>query len=548
MAKAQKSRASKVPYVSPNQLELVGFESPFTKHLDPCNRWIRLAKQVPWDKIVNVYQKQLNNSMTGAGGINPRVAIGAIFIKHMCDLSDRETVQQMQENVYMQYFIGYSSFSYEPAFDASLFVDLRKRFGADQINEINETIMGLVTGEEMKNEKEDIQQTNAPVNSELNPLEQTNESTPQTIQEIPSSSTFSNDKSVTTAPQTMQEIPSDNNLMETPENKGDLIVDATACPQDISYPTDLNLLNDSREKAEELIDFLYTPTKHDKKPRTYRENARKVYLKTAQKKKKTRKEISKAIRKQLGFLKRDIKSLYKLLDSYDRIPFNRHQYKYFLVIQTLYDQQEKMYREKTHSVEHRIVSIHQPHVRPIVRGKTNANVEFGAKIQMSIMNGITFLEDLSWDAFNEGTRLLSTVENYKRRFGYYPKKVFADKIYCTRDNRAKLKERKIILVAKPLGRPSLAVDNHIRPGGRNPIEGKFGQAKTAYGMNRIKARLADTSESWIASIVLVLNLIKLIGKAPLSVLIKLSQKCIVVKRPFLCRLEISIFKKSPFFI
>ena len=120
---------------------------------------------------------------------------------------------------------------------------------------------------------------------------------------------------------------------------------------------------------------------------------------------------------------------------------------------------------------------------------------------MSIMNGITFLEDLSWDAFNEGGRLLSTVENYKRRFGYYPNKVFADKIYCTRENRAKLKERKIILVAKPLGRPSLAVDNHIRPGERNPIEGKFGQAKTAYGMNRIKVRLQDTSESWIASIV-----------------------------------------------
>ena len=180
-----------------------------------------------------------------------------------------------------------------------------------------------------------------------------------------------------------------------------------------------------------------------------------------------------------------------------------------------------MYDTNTHSIEHRIVSIHQPHVRPIVRGKTNAYVEFGSKIQVSIMNGITFLEDLSWDAFNEGTRLISTVENYKRRFGYYPKKVFADKIYCNRDNRAKLKILHITLVAKPLGRPSLAVDNHIRPGDRNPIEGKFGQAKTAYGMNRIKARLHNTSESWIASIVLVLNLIKLIGRAPLSLLISL---------------------------
>ena len=175
MAKAQKSRASKAPYVSPNQLELVGFESPFTKHLDPKNRWVRLAKQIPWDKIANVYQRQLNNLFTGANGINPRVAIGAIFIKHMCDLSDREAVQQIQENVYMQYFIGYSGFSYEPVFDPSLFVDLRKRFGADQINEINETIMGLVS-EEVKDKKENIPPNNNIPDVESSELKHTNES------------------------------------------------------------------------------------------------------------------------------------------------------------------------------------------------------------------------------------------------------------------------------------------------------------------------------------------------------------------------------------
>lgn len=82
-----------------------------------------------------------------------------------------------------------------------------------------------------------------------------------------------------------------------------------------------------------------------------------------------------------------------------------------------------MYDNRTHSVEHRIVSIHQPHVRPIVRGKTNAYVEFGSKIQMGIMNGIAFPEELSWDAFNESARLINTAESYKRRFGYYPKDI-----------------------------------------------------------------------------------------------------------------------------
>jgi transposase, IS5 family len=260
------------------------------------------------------------------------------------------------------------------------------------------------------------------------------------------------------------------------------------------------------------------------KPRTYRQIARKEYLKVAQKKQKTRKQIGKAIRKQLAYLHRNIKIIYRLLTHFKRIPLNKGDYKYLLVIQTLYDQQKTMYDNKTHTAEHRIVSIHQPHVRPIVRGKNNAYVEFGAKIQVSIMNGVTFLEDLSWEAFNESTRLMSTIENYKRRFGYYPQKVLADKIYCTRENRAKLKQLGIELRAKPLGRPKLAVDNHVRPGERNPIEGKFGQAKTTYGMGRIKARLQQTSESWIASIVLVLNLINLIGRASLCLIFMFLKK------------------------
>jgi len=178
-----------------------------------------------------------------------------------------------------------------------------------------------------------------------------------------------------------------------------------------------------------------------------------------------------------------------------------------------------MYDEHQHTIEDRIVSIHQPHVRPIVRGKTTAKVEFGAKIHVSIIDGISFLDEISWDAFNEGSHMEQYVEKYKARFGCYPRELLADKIYCTRFNRAWLKEKGIRLIAKPLGRPA-AVQNHVSPGERNPIEGKFGQAKTAYGLDRIKARLRNTSESWIASIILVLNLVKLAGAALPRALLK----------------------------
>ena len=101
----------------------------------------------------------------------------------------------------------------------------------------------------------------------------------------------------------------------------------------------------------------------------------------------------------------------------------------------------------------------------------------------------------------------------------YPKEVLADQIYCTRENRKLLKEKDIHLVAKPLGRPSSqAVAVHLSPGQRNPVEGKFGQAKTAYGLNNIKAKLKQTSESWIACIALVLNLVNLTRRALVSLL------------------------------
>ena len=291
---------------------------------------------------------------------------------------------KIQEKIYMQYLIGYSSFIDEEPFEPSLFVEFRKRLSIEQINAINEKILHMAN-----------QKTEAAITKQQDPPS----SPPTVVEAAPISAGTTAEPALIT-------------------HEGKLIVDATACPQDISYPTDLNLLNDSRMKAEELINFLFNPKLHEKKPRTYRQKARKDYLKTAQKKRKTRSEIRNALQNQLCYLKRDFKSIYKLQESYAIIPFAFHQYKYFLVRQTLYDQQAKMYQQKIHSVEHRIVCIHQPHVRPIVRGKTNANVEFGAKMQGCLMGGYAFLEDLSWEAFNEGTWLMKTVEQYKARLRY----------------------------------------------------------------------------------------------------------------------------------
>jgi transposase, IS5 family len=476
MTKTPKRLAPKPAYVSPKQLTIEGFETPFENHLRKENRWVILGNLIPWDEICSLYMKYFADSHTGRKPLNPRIVLGALIIKHLGNLDDREVIDQIMENVYMQYFLGYPSFSTDPPFDASLFVEIRKRLGIDVLNEINEKIIALKTRMESP---------------------------------VPGSS----------LPNNSSEGSTEDKDNEEPENKGRVIFDATACPQDIAHPTDLDLLSDAREKSEQLIDKLYDANLHTKKPRTYRRLARKEYLKTAQMKNKSTKAIHRAIKKQLNYVGRNISSINRLLDAYSIIPFDSKDYKYFLVIQTLFQQQSEMFQKRTHSIADRIVSIHQPHVRPIVRGKSQAKVEFGAKIHLSLIDGISFLDELSWDAYNEGSHMMQYVEKYRKRFGFYPREVLADKIYCTRDNRRELKEKNIKLIAKPLGRPA-AVADHVRPGERNPVEGKFGQAKTAYGLNRIRARLKDTSQSWIASIILVLNLVKLAGVAPLCSVFK----------------------------
>ena len=103
-----------------------------------------------------------------------------------------------------------------------------------------------------------------------------------------------------------------------------------------------------------------------------------------------------------------------------------------------------MYDNRTHSVADRIVSISQPHIRPIVRGKAKSPVEFGMKFDLSVDNqGFARIEKNSFDAYNESEVLIEALERYKKRHGYYPERVLVDKIYRNRKNIRYCQERGI---------------------------------------------------------------------------------------------------------
>ena len=102
---------------------------------------------------------------------------------------------------------------------------------------------------------------------------------------------------------------------------------------------------------------------------------------------------------------------------------------------------------KTHSVPDRIVSLSQPWIRPIVRGKSKAPTEFGVKISVSVVNGYTFIDRMSFDAYNEGDaeEFVHVVEEFRRRFGHYPERILADKETTYRVPLRKYFRRTIVL-------------------------------------------------------------------------------------------------------
>jgi hypothetical protein len=166
-------------------------------------------------------------------------------------------------------------------------------------------------------------------------------------------------------------------------------------------------------------------------------------------------------------------------------------------------------------VENRIVSLSQPHVRPIPRGKQRAKIEFGAKLAVSVVNGYTFADHVSYDNFNEGIISEEAIKAYKKRFGLLPTRILADTIYRNQSNRALCKDLKIRLSGLPLGRRNAAKyrqqmkDFLADCGARNEVEGKIGTAKTRYGMDKIHTRLPESGKLVIVLSLMAMNLSKL---------------------------------------
>ena len=431
------------------QLTLDAFVLPFGGKLRSDNHWVKLAEIMPWDFIEDIYTESMSTDR-GAGAISARIAFGALFIKEYENFTDERTVEHIAANPYFQYFLGLKEFQLEPLFDPSMMVHFRKRFPADKMEEINKHMF------------------------------------------------------IATKSQ-------DDNDDKPPPNKGKMVLDATCAPADIRYPSDVSLLNEARENTEQMIEELWEGSDlKGHKTRYSRKKARNQYLSIAKQKKPKASKSWSVIGKQLGYIKSNIETIGTLLmqQGLDALPDKR--LIRLMTICELYRQQNAMYESHTHKCEDRIVSLRQPDIRPIVRGKAGKRFEFGQKIAVSVVNGYTFIERQSFNNFNEGITLIASAERYKQNHGSYPEAIQADQIYRTRKNRAYCKERGIRLSGPKLGRPSKDSDydkaiEYRDNCERNIVEGRNGMVKRRFGLDLIMAYLPETALTEAALNVLCMN-------------------------------------------
>ena len=465
---------SRIPRVQQTVLQFEEFVNPFQARLRKDNKWVIRAGLIPWETLEAIHEAErisCETSETNAGRpeIPFRMAFGSLLVKELLGCTDRETVEAISENPYIQFFLGIPSFTIIAPFHASSMVEFRKRFSDTMIRKANEA---LVTSRR----------------PEIMPMD------------------------------------------VAPENAGTLIVDATCAPEDMRYPTDIALLNDVRTFTEAFVTYLWhssalARTAGEKIPRTYRREACKEFLSVVRKRKIKENELRRGVRKQIGYCSRNLRHIESMLGRMDDnfALKEKHALRLELAKRIVAQQEELLAMKKGKdgkraSIPERIVSFFKPYVRPIVRGKAAHPTEFGAKLSLGVSDGFVYLDHLSWNAFHEGADLPRQAVAYKDRTGHYPARILCDKAYHSRDNRQWCKERGIVLGAPPVGRPPLDpverknVAREVRQNelDRIEVEGKFGVAKRRFSLDRVMTRLRECSECVISLVFMAINLEKLV--------------------------------------
>ena len=436
--------------------------APYSTHLDETNKWLKLARMVPWAELDTLYRTYFDpkNRSTTKGC---RLILGLFLGQMLMEMSDRKIVEHFHENPYFQYFCGLDSFAIKgkrTVVHPSLLSKRRRRLGPTYMVEFEHKILfhlhkkGLVKGDK-------------------------------------------------------------------------LLLDATVFPANITYPNDVKLLNTARDTLCTAILNVKNSLDPSRKIRTYRRGAKRLALQFQKTRRKTKAYIRKTRNQMLRYLKRNIGQLEHLIIEADAwltskarpLPlavFRKINAK-LKIAKAIYEQQLDMATTRGKRTANRIVSFHQPDIRPVIRGKEGKHVEFGTKSHVALVDGYAILEHTQFNAYHEGNRLERSVEKHRKLFGKHPKLVLADQLYATRSNRKWLHDHAIEHGFKLIGRPPdiLPEDRRRqrrvlkrRQSQRNAIEGLFGHVKNHLNLDKCRWSVPGGSELQVRLGLIAFNLNK----------------------------------------
>ena len=300
-----------------------------------------------------------------------------------------------------------------------------------------------------------------------------------------------------------------------------MYTDATCYESEMRYPTDQKLLWEGIEKAYAMMCRM-SERLGIHRPRTKYldvEKANLTYRKQRRHSKSQTKKITRRLVDLLGKILREVRKMEREHPKEDKLLTVREKND-LAIITKMYRQQKNHFRsgDARESIPDRIVSISKPYVRPIVRGKEARNVEFGAKSNNILVDGLSFIEKLSFNAFSEGTRLKHCITLHKRLFGVDVKKIGGDTGYAGTDNRDHCKVHAIQTSFAKRGRPSAEkkerdfVRAELARVRATTMEGSFGTQKEHYDLKRVKARKKATEILYIFFGIHTANVVNLAGR------------------------------------
>jgi hypothetical protein len=281
--------------------------------------------------------------------------------------------------------------------------------------------------------------------------------------------------------------------------------DATCYESDMRYPTDQKLLWECVEKSYSMMCQM-SGCLGIHRPRTKYLDVKKANMGYVKQRKHGKSQRRKLTRRLIHLLGKILKEIRKMIREHeDEGVLSVRELSVLDIITKVYRQQRNHFNSNSprESIPDRIVSISKPYVRPIVRGKEVKKVEFGAKCNNILVDGISFIEKLSFNAFSEGTRLEHCIKMHKRLFKVDAKKIGGDTGYAGTSNRNLCKERGIQTSFVKRGRPSAEkkqkdfVRQELARVRATQMEGSFGTQKEHYAMRRIKARKKKTEILYI---------------------------------------------------